>query len=458
MAKDKNKIIRVNNKSDLNTVQKQRAIRVLKDMPLRALLLIDLYLSKMDNFFPKDMADAAKREKTEKNRKVIVTGGELERALGVKSYNKADLLEDIKKLCSVHDLHPEDDNKIVPMSLFNAEGIRAVKENGYWTMEMNCTNAALKYVFIPYGIPYLKYLHFNTPRLSSRYSFFLYQYLESERYKHTEWTVSLEELKKELDCDKQVSYKEFKYFKRAILDRCQKELVELTDCPFEYETDNKGRGGKVVGIKFKLLPKPEVQLIEDKPVQMNIIELEEEGATISEPEIREGMRVDALHVYFSDINANKINNEYLEDTFSLDDVKEIIGTLFELYPNPQGDPQKESFVASAYKQIDDQRKDALKLAYRNLKDEEKRREDNELKPLTSRCKYLQKIIKNNYAEKKASKRKRGNNPRRTGAEAGITLDPQPETKQMSFDDLANESKLDIQDDILDMFKQDDDDV
>ena len=157
--------------------------------------------------------EQAKREKTEKNRKVIVTGGELERALGVKSYNKADLLEDIKKLCSVHDLHPEDDNKIVPMSLFNAEGIRAVKENGYWTMEMNCTNAALKYVFIPYGIPYLKYLHFNTPRLSSRYSFFLYQYLESERYKHTEWTVSLEELKKELDCDKQVSYKEFKWYK-----------------------------------------------------------------------------------------------------------------------------------------------------------------------------------------------------------------------------------------------------
>lgn len=448
MGKGKNKLIEVSHKSDLNTVQKQRAIRVLKDMPLRALLLLDLYLSKMDNFFPKGLAEAARKEKTDRNRKVIVTGGELERALGVKSYNKADLLEDIKILCRIYDLHPEDDKSIVPMSLFNAEGIRAVKEHGYWTMEMNCTNAALKYVFIPFGIPYLKYLHFNTPRLSSRYSFFLYQYLENERYKHTEWTVSLEELKKELDCDKQTTYKEFKYFKREILDKCQKELVELTDCPFEYETDNKGRGGKVVGIKFKLLPKPEVKLIEEKPEQMNIIEFEEEGATISAPEIREGMRVDALHTYLDDITANRFNNEYLNGSFPLDEVKEIIDALYSIYPNPPGDPAKETFVDNAYKDMEYKRMEALKLAYRNLTEEEKRREDNDLKPLTSRSKYLQKIIKNNYAEKKASKRKRGNNPRRTGAEAGITVEQKQEPQQMSIDDIGESSYNYDEDEIL----------
>lgn len=65
-----------------------------------------------------------------------------------------------------------------------------------------------------------------------------------------EWVESLENLKLFLNCEKDEMYKEFKYFNQRILQRCQKEILEKTECCFSYEPIKKGR--KVTDIRFKL--------------------------------------------------------------------------------------------------------------------------------------------------------------------------------------------------------------
>ena len=74
-------------------------------------------------------------------------------------------------------------------------------------------------------------------------------YLESNRFRK-EWEVSLDELKKILNCDGDTSYNEYKIFNQRILKRCQKELLGKTECRFEYKPLKTGR--RVTAIRFAL--------------------------------------------------------------------------------------------------------------------------------------------------------------------------------------------------------------
>ena len=119
------------------------------------------------------------------------------------------------------------------------------------------TDKAEKYIFIPENIHYLRYRLLNVVNLSSRYAYFLYMYLEDQRFMHTDWRVELEELKELLGCSDQPTYQEYRFFNSKVLLASQKELAERTDCKFTYKPIRRGRGGKVVGVEFHLEPKKE---------------------------------------------------------------------------------------------------------------------------------------------------------------------------------------------------------
>ena len=64
------------------------------------------------------------------------------------------------------------------------------------------------------------------------------------------WTVSLDELKKQLMVENIKSYANYAEFKRKVLEVAKNEVKELTDIEFKFESITKGR--KVEKIKFEI--------------------------------------------------------------------------------------------------------------------------------------------------------------------------------------------------------------
>ena len=75
--------------------------------------------------------------------------------------------------------------------------------------------------------------------LTSRYSYFLYLYLENNRFRRS-WTVPLEELKEVLACTAK-TYGEYKRFNDLVLKKCEKELNSKTDLRYSYAPVRRGR-------------------------------------------------------------------------------------------------------------------------------------------------------------------------------------------------------------------------
>ena len=71
---------------------------------------------------------------------------------------------------------------------------------------------------------------------------------------HSVWEVSIDELREMLKCTSPY-YRQFKFFNQEILQNCQKEINEKTDCHFEYKLIKKGRS--VTGIKITVSHKGE---------------------------------------------------------------------------------------------------------------------------------------------------------------------------------------------------------
>ena len=84
--------------------------------------------------------------------------------------------------------------------------------------------------------------------LTSRYTYILFIYLESHRRIKT-WQVELETLKEHLGCDKEETYKEYKYFNNLILKKAKGNCL-INGCRFSYEPIKRGR--TVVAIRFTL--------------------------------------------------------------------------------------------------------------------------------------------------------------------------------------------------------------
>lgn len=226
--------------SDKLTVQKSLPLFQLwrSNLSLAEFKIMDTYLSRIDSHKPD-------------KRTVIFEKGELEKALGVKKINNADLKDRLKHLMSSVVQLPDSSKKGFRLVTLFEEAEAEQDDSGLWKVKLECTQKAMIYFFNVDNIGYLRYKLRCITALTSRYTYIMFTYLEHNRYRKS-WEISLDELKKLLDCDTVETYKAFKDFNKQILKKTQKELSEKTECRYTYDPIKKGRA--VVAVRFTVEP------------------------------------------------------------------------------------------------------------------------------------------------------------------------------------------------------------
>lgn len=225
------------------TVQKSRPLFALwrSELTLSEFKILDTYLSRIDSHKPD-------------RRVVTFEKGELEQLLGVQKINTADLKARLKHLMGNVVEVPDSSIKkgFKAVTLFE-EAAAEQDENGLWQVKLECTQKAMKYFFNIENLGYLRYKLRCITSISSRYTYVLFSYLEANRFRKS-WTIDLDELKSILACDKIETYTAFKEFNKQILKRCQKEMLEKTECAYDYEPIKNGRRVTAIRFTVKTLP------------------------------------------------------------------------------------------------------------------------------------------------------------------------------------------------------------
>ena len=203
--------------------------------------ILDTYLARIDSRKPD-------------KRVVDLEKGELEQLLGVKKINTSELKERLKHLMeSVVEVDDPTKTKSFRLISLFEEAQCEQDEYGLWCVHLECTQKAMKYFFNTENVGYLRYKLRCVVALSSRYSYILFAYIESNRFRKT-WEVEVNELKRILHCEMEETYKEFKRFNDRLLKRCYKELSEKTECRFTYEPVKKGRIVRTIRFTVETLP------------------------------------------------------------------------------------------------------------------------------------------------------------------------------------------------------------
>lgn len=203
--------------------------------------ILDTYLARIDSRKPD-------------KRVVDLEKGELEQLLGVKKINTSELKERLKHLMeSVVEVDDPTKTKSFRLVSLFEEAQCEQDEYGLWCVHLECTQKAMKYFFNTENLGYLRYKLRCVVALSSRYSYILFAYIESNRFRKI-WEVEVNELKRILHCEMEETYKEFKRFNDRLLKRCYKELSEKTECRFTYEPVKKGRIVRTIRFTVETLP------------------------------------------------------------------------------------------------------------------------------------------------------------------------------------------------------------
>lgn len=239
------------------TVQKSRPLFSLwrSDMTLAEFKILDTYLSRIDSHQPD-------------KRTVIFAKGELEQLLGVTKINKSDLQKRLSNLYRGVEIEKANSKKLHTVALFE-EAYGEADENGLWTIKLTCSAPAMKYIFNIEELGYLRYKLRCITSLTSRYTYVLFMYLESNRFRKT-WEVEVDELRHILNCDTEPTYSQFKRFNDLILKKCQKELHEKSECRFSYEPIKTGR--QVTTVRFTVETLPEIEQPAVDPDQISLFD------------------------------------------------------------------------------------------------------------------------------------------------------------------------------------------
>lgn len=331
------KILTLEKNIDNCIVQKSRPLEALwkSKISLSEFKILDVYLARINSHNPEQ-------------RSVLISRGEIEKALDVKQIKKDDLMHRLTNLMGKTVEIPIDGkNEFEIITLF--ERVAAKRENdGYWSLVLECTPSAKKYFFNVENLGYYRYKLRCVKNITSRQTYVLFNYLESNRIRKS-WDVSLEELKKILNCDNE-TYAEYKYFNRSVLKKVHKEITKKTECKYDYEPIKRGR--TVVGIKFTVYPLHDLE-------------------TLEEPE--------TLEAYWG---STDLWQEPLEVfAFSPEELEEIRSVLITVpaMKLPQGTAGRDSLDIMRYHYIDQKTKEII-------------RRDKQ-KPIKSKCAYLIKMIR-----------------------------------------------------------------
>ena len=188
MPKYKNVAKQNNYKKNLQTkeliVQKSKPLQLLAqtNITLSEFKILDVYLSRIDSHAPQ-------------NRTVVFTKGEIEKILGVKRIRKEELLKRLRGLFQIVEIEdteiPEEARLI---SLFE-QSVAKQGDDERWIVRLTCTIPAMKYIFNIEKMGYIRYGLRTILNLTSRYSYFLFLYLENNKFRKT-WKVEVIDLKK----------------------------------------------------------------------------------------------------------------------------------------------------------------------------------------------------------------------------------------------------------------------
>lgn len=256
MARKKIEPITSLGNEDKLTVQKSLPLFALwrSELTLAEFKILDTYLARIDSHKPDKRA-------------VTFGKGELEEKLGVKKINQKELEERLKHLMgNVVKIPDADEKKGFRLITLFEEAVAEQDDYGLWQVKLECTQKAMKYIFNMDNLGYLRYKLRCITSITSRYTYIMFIYLESNRYRKS-WEVPLGELKEILNCNAE-RYKEFKYFKTEVLARVQKEMHEKTECRYDYEPIKKGRS--VVAVRFTVKTLPKASLEDIDPNQYTI--------------------------------------------------------------------------------------------------------------------------------------------------------------------------------------------
>ena len=100
----------------------------------------------------------------------------------------------------------------------------------------------------------------------------MFLYIFENKY-HKVWEISLDELKKMLNCESEETYKQFKRFNDLVLKKIHKEINDVTDILYDYETVKDGHFVIAIRIIYKGMKKNlgdagENQIIEELPQEI----------------------------------------------------------------------------------------------------------------------------------------------------------------------------------------------
>lgn len=236
MAKKKIEPIESLGNTDKLTVQKSKPLFALwqSELTLAEFKILDTYLGRINSH-------------DDEHRTVKFEKGELEELLGVKQLKPQVLDDRLKHLMTTVRIPDEDSKRgFTRISLF--EKAHAEQDDyGVWEAELTCTESAKKYIFDVENITYLRYKLKNIINIKSRYTYIMFLYLWENKYRVT-WEIDLSELKALLNCENEEYCSQFKVFNDRVLKRVHKEMHEVTDIRYDYETVKRGR--RVVAIRF----------------------------------------------------------------------------------------------------------------------------------------------------------------------------------------------------------------
>ena len=218
-------------------VQKTNPLLTLSetDMTLPELKILDAYLARIDSHDPD-------------KRYIRLEKGAIEKLLGVTQIKPQDLEKRIKNLFQTIRIIDENKPKGFTLIALFEKAVCFRDDDGLWQVDLAASGSAMEYIFNPENLGYLRYRLANGINLTSRYSYVLYLYLESNRFRGS-WEVGLDELKELLRCTAYTCSQFFR-FNGLILKKCHQELNEKTTLHFDYEPVKAGR--TVRAVRFTL--------------------------------------------------------------------------------------------------------------------------------------------------------------------------------------------------------------
>jgi hypothetical protein len=326
-----------------NWIVRSNSLNEIRDssMSLTEMRLFAIYQSKIN---PKDL----------NSRKIEFELSEFEKIMEIKRANITVLKDVGERIVTRTAKINDNDGGFCIMPIFGE--FRIFQKNNEWYVSIDTHEKMIPYLF-QLKKYWFKYKLWNALRLKSTNQVRMYEILKQYEYAGAR-EIEIDILKALLGIS-QNQYSQWRDFRRDVLNKCQEALLENTDIKFTYEPSKKGRGGKIMALKFI------IEKNNDYIDQLTLDEFIETPSTLEVdgelPEINfENEKLEFL--------AEACDNEFTEEQMQV-----LYDILRQIEPNSQGTA----------------RYDYLLKKYNELKYRVSR---SDLKPLRSRFAYLKKII------------------------------------------------------------------